>query len=157
MKVILLNHGKVTFVDDEDFEWLNQWKWHAKKYHRTWYAQRGGFINNRQMTIFMHREILKTPLGKETDHKDGDGLNNQRENLRPATKAQNRQNQRPQEGCTSGFKGVHWDRGSNKWRTHIKIKGKQIHLGVFLSEIDAAKAYDRAAYRYFGEFARTNF
>ena len=105
----------------------------------------------------MHREILKPPKNVETDHKDGNGLNNQRYNLRWATKTQNRQNQRPQEGCTSRFKGVRWDKNARKWRACIKVQGKQVHLGFYSLEIDAARAYDNAALLYFKEFARTNF
>lgn len=155
-KQIALTQGKVTLVDDLDYERLNQWKWYANKQHNTWYAVRGIRDYGKVTMIRMHREILHTPVGMDTDHKDGDGLNNRRNNLRCATTAQNHQNGRSRKG-TSRFKGVCRNRRAGKWKAYIHAEGRTVHLGCFDSETDAAKAYDNAAQRYFGDFACTNF
>lgn len=96
-------------------------------------------------------------------HIDGNGLNNQRYNLRICTKQENLRNQKPIRGGSSKFKGVYLSKAYPKygiksvWRANIGKDGKAIFLGGFENEIDAAKAYDRAALKYFGEFARVNF
>ena len=155
--LIPLTQGKFALVDDEDFDWLNQYKWHTSKDSHTFYAVRQcRSQKGKRTTIRMHREILRPPVGREIDHKDGNGLNNLRCNLRVATKAQNQQNRRTQKG-TSRFKGVSWHRAAAKWQARIMREGKWFYLGVFLSEIEAAQTYDKAAKNLFGEFARSNF
>jgi hypothetical protein len=143
-------------VDDGDYERTNAHKWTAVKYPRsnTLYAVKGSRGNCERMHIF----ILKYQSGELVDHRDGDGLNNQRSNLRKCTHAQNMQNRIVrQSNNTSGFKGVTWDKGHNKWRSMINKDNKRSHLGYFTCLIKAAKAYDRAAKELHGEFARTNF
>lgn len=159
MKQIPLTQGQVALVDDEDFEWLSQWKWYvAKQRCNAWYAARSINMGNAHILVIkMHRIILKPPPGFETDHKDGNGLNNQRNNLRIATRAENTRNRRKRDGLTSAFKGVHWACRQRKWRASIGTQGKTIPLGYFDNEKVAAKAYDKAARKCFGEFARTNF
>jgi hypothetical protein len=106
----------------------------------------------------MHREILNAPAGVFVDHKDGDGLDNRKENLRIVTSAQNQQNRRKiSRKTTSKYKGVYFRRENKKYCALICCKGKRMHLGYFDNEIDAAKAYDQAAKKFFGEFARLNF
>lgn len=95
MKEIKLTQGKVVLVDDEDYEYLNQFKWYALKNHRTYYAQRVIQNNYIKRTLKMHRVIMDTPCGLEVDHIDGDGLNNQKCNLRNCTFAENRKNRKP--------------------------------------------------------------
>lgn len=161
MKTITLTQGKVALVDDEDFDRLNRHKWYARKYalknRMTWYAVRNLTVApGKQTTLQMHREIAAVAGICQTDHRDGNGLNNQRENLRPATRRQNQQNQRKRPDCSSRFKGVCWNEESRKWQANIRVNGYKRYLGLFEVEEDAADAYDEAATRLFGEFALTN-
>ncbi len=105
----------------------------------------------------MHRELLQVPAGKFTDHIDGDGLNNQRRNLRICTRAENQRNRRIYDDSVSGYKGISWHKRLGKWRATIKVDGIQISLGCFTSAKKAAHVYDDAAIKYYGEFARPNF
>lgn len=159
MKKISLTQGKVAMVDDCDFEWLSNWKWNLLKSPYTYYAVRGEYndVLKKQKTIRMHRVILNAPKGIDVDHRNHNGLNNQRYNIRICTKSQNMANQRYQEGNSSEYKGVCWHNRGNKWVAYIGHDGKRIHLGSFVDEIDAAKAYDIEAKKLFGEFAYTNF
>jgi hypothetical protein len=154
MKEIPLNHGHIALVDDADFESVSQFKWTALPHHRTVYAIRkvGKTIQR------MHRFIMElSDPAVQVDHRDHDGLNNQRGNLRPATNAQNRSNGRkPATGHTSRFKGVYWNKKDGKFRAQIKVLQLNIYLGLFDQEIDAARAYNKAAVRHFGEFAQLN-
>lgn len=108
--------------------------------------------------VKMHNVILPADNGLEVDHIDHDGLNNRRENLRPGSHTQNSQNRRkPKHAMTSRFKGVHHHSGRSKqFRAGIQVHGKYIDLGLFDREIDAARAYNEAAKKYFGEFAELN-
>ena len=156
MKEIELSQGKVALVDDEDYEYLNQWKWCALKSHNVYYAVRTVRHDNMQTTQCMHRLILNCPSGMKDDHRNGDGLDNRRDNLRICTNAENIHNSRVQSrNKSSRFKGVHLHKA--KWCSRIKVNGVKIHLGYFISEYAAADAYDLAAKKYFGEFARLNF
>jgi len=158
MREIPLTQGKVAIVDDEDFEELSKYKWHASRGRHTFYAIRTLGKHPHMQTIHMHREILKPPLLLLCDHINHDGLDNRRCNLRICTYSQNLWNQRLQ-GGTSVYKGVYFDKRRNKWQAYItpKPKGERQHLGRFAKEIDAALAYDNAAAKFFGEFARLNF
>lgn len=94
---------------------------------------------------------------KKIDHKNGNGLDNRLKNLRIATESENSRNQNKRRTNKSGFKGVSWGTRDNKWRSYITINGKFKSLGYYSSKEDAAKAYDKAAIKYFGEFAKTNY
>jgi len=157
MKTIPLSQGKEAVVDDEDYERLAQFKWCALKQGNTFYARRNVHTPAGWTLASMHRMILKPPNNMQCDHIDGNGLNNQRANLRACTRAENTCNQRPQVGCASRFKGVAWHKAAQKWQAQIQNVGKQMHLGYFTDEVDAARAYDAAARELFGEFARPNF
>ncbi len=162
MKKIALTQGLFALVDDADYEWLNQWKWIAnrmKTHHILYYAVRGiPVAKGKQGDEKMHRLILGLQPGdkRECDHKDGDGLNNQQSNLRICTRMQNQQNQRKQKSGSSKHKGVSWNRDRHKWRSRIQVNRKLIHLGYFPSEKTAGVAYNQAAQKHFGEFARLN-
>jgi hypothetical protein len=149
----------VALVDDCDHTELSRFKWSAVKIGHTYYAQRHIHgANGKRTTIYLHRVILGLTGSKVLcDHINGEGLDNRRSNLRIASRAQNNVNKRPQEGGTSKWKGVCFDKGNGKWRTQIGIDGKTTHLGYFHEELAAAAAYDRAAIKFFGEFAKTNF
>jgi hypothetical protein len=154
MKEIALTRGYVALVDDEDYAWLSQSRWACLKIG---YAS--AKIDGKQ--CYMHRIITGAQPGQYVDHIDGNKLNNQRTNLRLCTCRQNHWNKPKQtthkqwKGQRSIYKGV--ERIPNKWRARIKANGERIHIGVFDSEIEAAKAYDRMATKHFGEFAYLNF
>lgn len=154
-KSITLTQGKVALVDDEDFEYLNQWKWFAEKRGSGLvYAVR----NVKQKPLHMHTQIIKTPKGMVTDHINGDGLDNRRCNLRACTHGENMRNRKVgQVNNKSGYKGAHWSKRQEKWKAEIRVNGKSIHLGYFNDLIEAAQAYDRAARKYHGKFAKLNF
>jgi hypothetical protein len=164
---IYLTRGKYAIVSPEDFEEVNRHKWRAINNHNeTFYAVRMTYTGGRKKQIMMHREIMKLPpfdsaqgrKGFVVDHGDGDGLNNTRDNLSIVTAAENSYNRRKCINvCSSKYKGVSREKKSNKWRAIINYKGQPIRLGWFDNEIDAAKAYDEAAKKYYGEYAFLNF
>ena len=111
----------------------------------------------KRVAIYMHMEILGDCDGREIDHINGDKLDNRRSNLRFCTRSQNSMNHVLQSNNTSGYKGVWLRATTHHWQAEIMINQKHIRLGAFLSAEDAARAYDRAARKYFGEFAKLNF
>jgi hypothetical protein len=155
MKLIPLTRGLFAKVDDFDYEYLSKYKWCASRSHAGYYAVRsvGRYPSK---TFAMHRVILGISDLRQVDHRDGDGLNNQKENLRPATNAQNHGNRKRPANNTSGYKGVTLT-PSGKWKGMIEVLGRSIYLGIFTKAEDAARAYDISARQHFGEFARLNF
>ena len=146
-KQIPLTQGKFAIVDADDYEWLSQWKWCARKGTSAWYAIRNG--DNR-----MHRIIINTPSGMDTDHINGNGLDNRKCNLRMCSRSQHHYNRKPKKGK---YKGVNIGGYTNKWQARITVKGKRISLGYYKTKKDAALAYDNAAKKCCGNYARTNF
>lgn len=149
--------GRVARVDDEDYEIVSRYRWHVCEKPPKGTGRGSGpyaqtVIGKR--SVFMHVLIMGRPY---IDHEDHDGLNNQRYNLRPADQSQNNQNQRPQLGRTSQFKGVRYIGRRGVWQANIKLNGQSRHLGDFASELQAAYAYDAAAREMFGKFACPNF
>lgn len=159
---IPLTKGKVALVDAADYDLVSQYRWHAfKNASGEWYARSTSLARKEGKSLWMHRLILNCPPDKKVDHKDHDGLNNRRYNLRPATNAQNIYNMRIKRNNTSGYKGVviHSAHGrrTGKWRAVIKHNNKTICLGEYRDPKDAALAYDAKAKELFGEFAFLNF
>jgi hypothetical protein len=151
MRKIPLTRGLFALVDDEDFEKVNRFKWCAQKRKNTFHAAR--YFGKKY--VYMHQFLI--PGVAEIDHENTNGLDNQKHNLRPATRSQNNANQTKRKNTSSIFKGVYWQTGA-RWRAMIQISpGIRFHLGYFDSEIEAAHAYDKAAKIHFGEFARPNF
>jgi hypothetical protein len=152
MKLIGLTRGKFTKVDDELYDYLNQWKW---LYHRSGYAIRMVYnkITKGYDTVYIHREINGTPDGLFTDHIDRDRLNNQKDNLRSVTHAQNLQNTTAHSNSTTGLKGVSKARSS--YVASIRIKGKKTYTDSFKTPEEAKIAYDDASKKHHGEFSRS--
>jgi hypothetical protein len=169
-RTIPLTRGFVTVVDDDDYEYLCRWDWHAQVDVREGndlvYAVRGVWNGGRYYLIHLHREVLQPPEGKYVDHINGNPLDNRRANLRICTNAQNQANRRKQRAILgkpprSRYKGVRTAGGQqfrNKpWRACIKTAGKNRSLGYYSTEEEAARAYDRAAREAWGDYARLNF
>lgn len=145
-------------VDDADFEIVSQQHWYLYTGKSgIFYAQHNLYIDGHRSTQQMHVFLVGKPLhGFENDHRDRDGLNNQRGNLRVATISQNQSNRLSKVG-SSRFKGVSWDGVNCKWYGKITVNLRVIRLGRFSDELEAARAYDAKARELLGEFARTNF
>ena len=142
-----------TLVDDEDYVELMKHKWHIKMCAKQRYAVR----KHNRKALYMHREITTTPKGVLIDHKNGNGLDNRKQNLRNCTKQENARNTGKISNNKSGYKGVSWAKKANLWRAQIQTGEGVKYLGCFFCLIKAAKAYDTAARKYHGEFANTNF
>jgi hypothetical protein len=147
---IPLGGGLFATVDAEDYERLSKYKWYAKRHGPTIYAT----CILRGRIRYMHRIVLRACKGCVVDHIDGNGLNNRRCNLRVCTHQQNQANRGPR-GGSSRFVGVH--RHKDKWLVGLRCRGKYYYLGLFDSEVEAAKARDRKAYELYGEYAYLNF
>ena len=157
-KEIELTRGCFAIVDDEDYEYLNQFKWHCNSYgyairNQHYYTLRKARTSK---PIAIHREIMKAPKGQEVDHKNHNKLDNRKCNLRLCTKSQNNMN-RKRIRAISGFKGVtkapDWENRKAPWRAIIIKDRRVVHLGRFKEKIEAVNAYKAAAKIYFGEFA----
>ena len=152
MKEIKLTKEAIAFVDDEDFVWLDKYKWYCSG----GYAAREARLSDDSMKkVYIHRLVLCTPEGMATDHINGNPLDNRKENLRICSKKENLRNRGKQKNNKSGYKGVHRHR-DGAWITKIQVDNKTIALGSFKDKHLAAVAYNNAAYHYFGEFAWLN-
>lgn len=161
MKLLSLNYGPPSKVDDDVHAWASRWKWSydrgyasRRKYVQTIYTD--GVSKQKYTKLYLHREIMATKSGEQVDHINGDGLDNRRKNLRICTQRQNTFNRRKQTNCRSGFKGVYWHKKAKKWASEVRADGTKYYLGLFESPIDAALAYNQAAQKYHGKFARLN-
>jgi hypothetical protein len=164
VKTIELTQGKVALVDDEDFEVLNQVKWYAfrDRLGRLFYARRSiltGKVSPKCRALLMHRLIMPVTPGMEVDHIDGDGLNNQKSNLRICTHSENMRNQGVRPGGLSRYKGMYVERryAITSYRGKIVVDGKQSLSKRMNSPEEAALWYDYMALKHFGEFAKLNF
>jgi hypothetical protein len=157
MAKIPLNKGLVAEVSDEDFDRLSAHKWYLAGCAPRMYAQTDVPVGEgRRARVRMHRMILGAPDGMDVDHINGDPLDNRRENLRLASRSQNIANAKGHADAASRFKGVSWHRRNCAWEARICVRGVKRRIGTFKDEIEAARAYDRAAQAAFGEFARVN-
>lgn len=153
MKKIQISQGRFIIVDDEDYEYLMQWKWH---YHNGGYAARCIRNKGNKKTILMHREILGLKKGEIGDHINHNGLDNRRENLRKCTYSQNNMNRSKNKLSNGIYKGITLHKPSKLWTAKIKHNSKTKSLGYFKTQKDAAKAYNKAAKNMFGAFAVLN-
>jgi hypothetical protein len=160
VKEIPLTRGMVALVDDEDYDLVSRFKWHATRSGRNYYARHRYLVCHRKgpnVQLWIHRLIIKARRWQVVDHINGDTLDNRRCNLRICTATQNTKNRKPSSNNTSGFKGVTFHKRMNRYQSYITADKKLIHLGTFPDPISAARAYDAAARRLHGEFARLNF
>lgn len=149
--------GKYTaIVDDLDYEYLSRFNWFVSLAGKSPYAMRQYITGGKAVSLMMHRDILAVSNGKlDVDHIDHNGLNNQRSNLRVATRRQNAANRRPR--GKSRYLGVSWHRPMQRWIAKIRVGEKNYHIGYFIDEAEAAKARDAKARELHGEFANLNF
>jgi len=149
MKEIPLTQGKITIVDDGDYERLNQFKWCVMNGRGYWRAARHiQEINGKRKNEYMARYILDAPSDMDVDHINGKTLDNRKENLRLCTESINTQNQHISRG-SSNYQGVHWNKRAKKWCARITKNQIRYHLGYFRTEIDAACAYNKAALKLY--------
>ena len=155
---IRLTKGQFAIVDPDDFLRLCRCSWYAVEGGATFYAVRTIRKEGRYHRVHMHREVLPVPDEMFVDHINGNGLDNRKANLRPATRTQNLRNRKKtRRSSRSRYKGLHWDKHWKQWRVRICVNRIKIQLGLYDDEIEAAKAYDRAAIEHHGEFASLNF
>ncbi len=151
-----LTKGYEAIIDAADVYLVGKQNWHAAVNARTVYALTNiRKPNGKWTTMKMHRLIAATPENLDTDHIDGNGLNNRRSNLRHATTAENMRNTGAQRSNTSGFKGVYWNKSCGKWQSSIAVNGKRHHLGLHDTAEMAFFVYGKAATDLHGEFSRT--
>lgn len=154
MREIPLTRGLIALVDDEDYEWLSQWKWHVDEDN---YVKRNVTTSTkprRQTRVLMHREILglKSDDSREGDHENLNRLDNQRSNLRICTRSQNEFNKGPRKDCKSGYRAVNFYKRTGRWVARIQVEGKRKYLGSYPTPEEAHAAYAKAAREFHGEF-----
>jgi hypothetical protein len=157
-RIIPLTQGKNTLMSASRYEFINQWNWFAELDKRSgdYYACRRDYSAGSCRRITMHSILLQGDF-ENVDHWNGDTLDNRDENLRPSSVKENSRNRKRPKDNTSGFKGVWWRKEKQKWVATIRVDGRHIYIGSHVIPTEAARLYDRAAIKYFGEFARLNF
>jgi hypothetical protein len=149
VKQISIAGGVCAYVDAADFDWINRRNW----------CLYNGYAARREKgkTIYLHRAIMQPPQGMVVDHVNHNRLDDTRANLKVCTQRENLRNSEKRRGTASRFRGLYFEKRTGKWCARIKFEGGYIYIGSFADEIEAARAHDRAAVAYFGEFARLNF
>lgn len=160
MKSIPLSKDDVAIVDDENYEWLMQWRWTAQRRNdrdrSSYYVKCHTKQDGKWVTLLMHRLIMSCPKDMEVDHINHCGFDNRKTNLRICSRTQNTQNTRPMARKSSPHRGVVWEKSKRRWLVRITVDGKTHHLGLFRDDREAATTYNSAARRYFGRFAYQN-
>jgi len=153
MKRIPLTQGKYALVDDEDYPELSAHKW----FYGDGYARRMSKHKGKRVVVSMHHFVLPRIPGLEVDHINGNRADNRRCNLRHVTRSQNNANRHALvEDASSRFKGVCWREHAHKWKAYIKVDGRQVHIGYFETEEEAARAYNETARTIYGQYAHLN-
>lgn len=158
MKHIPLSNGGFAVVDDADFDSLSGYAWYR---NTLGYVERHILQSERlgkKGTVYMHRQIMRPPNGKVVDHINHDKLDNQRHNLRVCAVHENLRNQGPPKTPrkTSSYKGVSWHERNGKWRARVNVRGRDVCIGYYNSELEAAQAYNDSICKYHGEYAWLN-
>jgi len=159
IKIKSKTHGEIIFlVDDEDYIKILKYKWHVypSRITNSFYIRTDSRNNDKHETILLHRLIMNAPKNLKVDHINHNTLDNRKCNLRICTHSENQRNQKIRKGLSSKYKGVHIKKGETKYTAQIKVNGKQIGLGKYINERDAAIAYNEAAIKYHKEFANIN-
>ncbi len=156
-KSIPLSKGQFALIDDEDYERVSQFKWHAIPTKTTYYAARNKPTLFGYKHEYLHTFLMGSNSKEMVDHQDRNGLNCTRANLRPANRNENYRNRGAQSNNKAGYKGVYFNKTKKKWDAQISVGGKSMYIGRYETAEDAARAYDKRALELFGEFAYLNF
>ncbi len=160
-----IGNGYAAIIDDEDFDEISSYRWLMNTHgYALRYIKKG---DGKWRPVFLHRQIAKTPEGLFTDHKNGNKLDNRKENLRITNRNGNEQNKGKRASwggtpCSSQYIGVYYDKDPNtkrrkRWSAYVRVDNKRKYLGRFMTELEAAQVYDSAAKELHGEFAKVNF
>lgn len=158
---LFLSEDLFTLVDTADIEDVSRFSWrpvlrsNGAGYYAVRTYSKGNGLRRKVHAEYLHRRLLCAPAAQLVDHINGDGLDNRRLNLRFCSQSGNARNRRANANATSRFKGIY--ARNARWAARIKVDSRDIHLGVFGTDLEAARAYDAAALKYFGEFACLNF
>lgn len=156
LKILSNKYGEhIIYIDDEDYDIISNYTWHINYHRKNVYATHVYRVNKKAVSIKMHRLILGFPK-EHIDHKDGNGLNNRKTNLRICTSAQNHHNRKIGSRNKSGFKGVCIHKRDKTYQASICVRGKYYYSCGHKTALDAAKKYNEMAIKHHGEFARLN-
>lgn len=157
LEIVSKKHGKhIAYFDDDDFTKISAYKWNIRRGRNTYYATANVYKEGKRVCdITMHRLVMNFPKAF-VDHKDGNGLNNVKSNLRECTPTENNRNCQVAKNSYVGYKGVRFHKRDKLFFASIGVNYKRIHLGYFKKAEDAAIAYNEAAKKYFGDFAKLN-